>query len=858
MPVRPLLVFPTAVAVAPAPGRSFPPGTYHYPTRDRQDQRINEQLQNLSEQFREDQARLSQNALGLEPELVLVIETIGNIDDFKRAVIAAGLEFLDEWDTEDNEPDEDFFKPGKEDQITDKRLDGRIFLTMSNQQSLNQVLVLWNKWKTNGTFPSGQTKWKNVFSQLKTIRRWNVQDRFAETGLIEIWREDLANATEAFFPCHIELWYRTNPAKRAQVEASLRALITDAGGRLLVEPLVIPEIHLHAIKAELPRNTVEALVNNLDDNGIELFQNSNVMFCRPTGQCIVTIDTENDAPFSISPHDLPTGSPVAAIFDGLPMANHDLLRDRLIIDDADDLASQYQPLERRHGTAMASLVVHGELHSGSTALRTPVYCRPVMRPVRGAGYSAEFIPENVFFEDLIHRAVRRMFEGEGNTPPQAPSVKVINLSIGDPARPFVNIPSPWARLLDWLSWKYNVLFCVSAGNYVDPIELAHNEASFRALNNNDRVRHTFQQLHNVLADRRILSPAESINSITVGAQHIDASANGPNTSLIDLMPDTNLPSPISRSGHGFRRAVKPEILMPGGRRMYRPPLTTPHAYTVSSAVRFVPGQLVATDGAAGQLAQTTITSGTSNAAAIATRSAVLIHEMIEELRAGNINSPIQDAHVAVIMKALLVHGATWNGAGNVIIDALRSIPASELPKRRAARVLGYGFSDITKVLECTAQRATVIGCGTIRSGQKHEYRFPLPPALSGSNERRRLVITLAWFSPINPAHRHLRQASLFFEPPSKDALLPMGRQEADWQQVKKGTIQHEILEGADVSAFEDGSDLIIPITCKSDAGDLTQPISYGLAVTMQVAEGVGIPIYDQVRDRISLQIRATT
>jgi hypothetical protein len=61
------------------------------------------------------------------------------------------------------------------------------------------------------------------------------------------------------------------------------------------------------------------------------------------------------------------------------------------------------------------------------------------------------MPEDTFFEDRVHIAVRRMLIGNGSElAAQAPAIKVINLSIGDPAKPFVQTPSSWARLLDWL------------------------------------------------------------------------------------------------------------------------------------------------------------------------------------------------------------------------------------------------------------------------------------------------------------------------------------------------------------------------------------------------------------------------
>ena len=60
----------------------------------------------------------------------------------------------------------------------------------------------------------------------------------------------------------------------------------------------------------------------------------------------------------------------------------------------------------------------------------------------------EAIPPAVLPVDLIHRAVRRLFEPEGGEPPAAPTIRFVNLSIGDPARPLMREMSSWARLVE--------------------------------------------------------------------------------------------------------------------------------------------------------------------------------------------------------------------------------------------------------------------------------------------------------------------------------------------------------------------------------------------------------------------------
>lgn len=90
-----------------------------------------------------------------------------------------------------------------------------------------------------------------------------------------------------------------------------------------------------------------------------------------------------------------------------------------------------------------------------------------------------------------------------------------------------------------------------------------------------------------------------------------------------------------------------------------------------------------------------------------------------------------------------------------------------------ARYLGYGTVDIERVLACTAQRGTVVGCGEIRDNEMHEYRLPLPPDLAGQKLWRRMVVTLAWFSPVNAAHRAYREAKLELSPVDKWGDSPL-------------------------------------------------------------------------------------
>jgi hypothetical protein len=269
-----------------------------------------------------------------------------------------------------------------------------------------------------------------------------------------------------------------------------------------------------------------------------------------------------------------------------------------------------------------------------------------------------------------------------------------------------------------------------------------------------------------------------------------------------------------------------------------------------------PGQKVASESKEGERSASSYTCGTSNATALASRAAAQIYEVIESIKNEN-PDVIQNDQVAVLIKALLVHGASRKNADDLLEKHLKPFSTSYQFKNFSSKFIGYGYPDIEKVLACTEQRATVIGCGFIKEKQVHEYRFPLPPSLANSNQWRRLTITLAWFTPINSKHRYLRKAKLFFSPPKDTDALELKRQESDHYQVQRGTVQHEILESKKVSDYQDGDELVIPVQCNADACDrLDEEIPYALTVTLEVKADINIPIYQEIRSRIQLQVEA--
>lgn len=907
---KPLLIFPKPIALPREKKEPrFGSDSYHYPTFQEQKDRLTPQFESMYQSF------ITDTTAGIEPESVLVIETTGKIEDFQRAVRAIhGLEWLAEIDEEEVSPDEYNYQTckigkrlfyekidgidckwsskiwellkengfiNKDGSVTDKNLgefkqlipeelsaykekiistiknkisedrkipiSGRLFLSMSNKQAMEDLLGLWKKWdKEDKKLPRS---WAEVFKHTKSIRKWDIQDRLRDTGIIDSWREELTIKKESAskIPFEIELWYRRDDAKRREIFAKIEQLITEEKGKIIAT-CTIDAIRFHAIKAELPPEGIEKAVNS---QYTKIFNCNDVMFFRPIGQSTSEIYPDGvEGDFEVGSV---SGKPVVAILDGAPFVNHSLLTNRLILDDPDDFESAYQANGRRHGTAMASLVCHGELEAHEKPLPRPVYFRPIMKPNPEDFVNkppSEIVPKKFFFEDLIERSVHRIFKGDGTEDAVAPTVKIINLSICDPSRVFFNQLSSFARLLDWLSEKYQVLFCVSAGNINSGIDLQKNPKDIKTLSDVELTKLTMQIIQTDIRNRKIFAPADSINAITIGAVHADRSSITNTGNRIDILPDQLLPSPASAHGFGYRKSIKPEIYLPGGRQLYD---YATNKYEVSDSGE-APGQCVATAPVmAGETDRCVYTRGTSNSAALASRGAAQIYEVLNLLMSEN-RYVIEDKNIAVILKALLIHSASWGDSCKTLETCLKNENNSRFFKKTVARHIGFGIPDIGRVLECTAQRATAIGYGEIRKDEKHDFRFPLPPSLSGLNEMRRLTITLAWFSPINADNRKYRKANLSFEPKDIKSIIGVERINADGQQVKNGTVQHEVLEGKEVVAYQDDEFLNISVICREDAGGLDKEVQYGLAVTLETAEGVGIPIYEEIREKISVSV----
>lgn len=813
------------------------------PGLGKQKERLGPQFKELDEAFDRRRVALQDNPNGIEPELALVFVTVGSKANFLSAVKSIeGFEWLAETGVDGIEPDDDFYYEDNR----DKPLNGKYYCIMSNQMALKQMLSLWKQYQDNpeATFARGLASFKDLFASLKEIRTWSAEDRFADTGILERWREDVEVRRGTKVAFEIELFYRKSPQAQQRAVSDVRNLIEAMGGSIK-KSCVINEIEYHGLLVDLPPEKIEELLEG-DWDSIELVKADCIMFFRPVAQMMPSIGYDEDGAdgYPLEAHARVVQSPIVALFDGFPIANHSLLQGRLMVDDPDGVESLYQVDQRIHGTAMSSLVIHGDLNDPERqSTERLVYLRPILQP----NFDDEAYLDGELIVDVVHRAVKRMIDGEANEPPAANSVKVVNLSIGDSTRQYLNSVSPLAKLLDWLSCEHKILFIVSAGNNLQPCHLDIETDDYVNTTQEQRTYAVINAIKDNNRNLRLFSPAESINALTVGALFSDYYDESGRMAGVYPVVD-NLPHPVSALGPGVRRMIKPEILVAGG-RLRTLGLGGSGELLWAQYRGSGPGCKVAYPKSSQPLLGEGYTVGTSAAAALTSHAAGQFYEVLENVFLDSGEYGIPDGYEAVMLKAMLVHGADWQS----LDEAINTYYG--VNHQQADRWFGYGVPDFARVRYCTDNRVTAIGYGELKNGHGHEFRFPLPVNFASRSISRKLTVTLAYFSPIAPGRQEYRKAQVWFTREGETERLVPDRENTDWQGVLRGTVQHEIFTGRDPIPWGLDDEVVIKVSCKQGAltGAIGSSVPYAIFVTAEVADPVG-NIYDDIAQRIRKRV----
>jgi Subtilase family len=767
----------------------------------------------------------------LAPERLLVFEVTGSVQNFANAVARIpGLEFAGE---EELVPDEFDTNP-------------EFYLLVPQLGALGQIVSLWQQWQRDGTVPRNYTPWRNLFSQLRSVRPWGPSDRVSESNRSYFREVSEGMPDNAVVRVEIELVYRAQEDRALAAEEEVRAHILH-NGRPVVSRARHPQFAYHGILADISIAEVRRIAA-LDPTSLAGADPVAAIVPQSVSAPIETADREEGD----IDHPLPVGDdPIAAIFDAVPQQGHPLLVNRLSIDDPFDLESISVGL-RVHGTAMASLVLHGDLNDLPTPISRVVYFRSLMyAPQLGA----EKFDDNRLIIDVLVEAIIRMRENGG------PNVAIVNLSLGDSSKPFSGKISTWARALDYLAFNYGVLFLVSAGNCSDEMPLADfaSAIEFEAASWDERAKAIFRSVDALKADRRLLAPADSVNALTIGAWHRDSSGElFPGATPFVPYADQEMPNLSSRLGPGLRRSTKPEALFAGGCERARlapdaenPVMLSPHLLPT----RFW-GLKVA---APGVLPDVHYTIGTSGATALATHSAHRIFDALEQAYPDQIGQ-MGVRQRAVLLKVLLVHSASWKGSESFI----RSIvdPKGDMHhenwRREISRHLGYGFVDPEDAIACADDRATMWATGEIGPMGSVTFDVPVPAVFGATTDAREVRCTIAWFAPTRPGYLAYRAVKLRVLSLPDDALDIAGvsttMDQPTHTQSESGTIVHRRWRAERMGTAGQAVSIPVQVQRERDQGiPVDEAIPFAIAVTVEMPGAV--QVYEQVLPSIQIQPR---
>ena len=380
MPEFPFLPLPQFERGDPPRASRFP---QHVPivSKGRQGQRLGPTFNRLARVLAADHRglSLSEDPSSIAPERALVMEISGSLNNFQAIARGVeGLEFLGEEEFE-FDPDEDFFeidkRKGKEGKPRmDRPIGGRLYLAMPDVTALKQLLSLWERWQEGKELGYGFMQWGKIFQSLRDIRPWGSADRLSNET-ITYWREEMDNYPNEMHRIEVEIWFRDSQESRIAAFRKVSKIVADIGGAI-VHHAVLEDICYEAVLIDVPAAEILRLANREE---VHLVLCDDIMFLRPQSSTDAPEPADELASESLYPDEEPVSlPPVAALLDGVPVQNHVLLVGRLEMDDPDGLEAMSLVSKRFHGTAMASLILHGDRNVTTNVLSRRLYVRPVL------------------------------------------------------------------------------------------------------------------------------------------------------------------------------------------------------------------------------------------------------------------------------------------------------------------------------------------------------------------------------------------------------------------------------------------------------------------------------------------------
>jgi Subtilase family len=351
-----------------------------------------------------------------------------------------------------------------------------------------------------------------------------------------------------------------------------------------------------------------------------------------------------------------------------------------------------------HGTRVAGAVLYPNLVPTSGEKQAVCWLQNARVLDRDCRLSKSLFPPA-----LISNIVK-FYQGERGT-------RIFNHSIAGSTPCRTQYMSAWAAEIDNLSWEYDILFIVAAGNLPIDGSLGNSRLSIR-----DRLQQGKLHPDYLLSDScRVPNPAQSFQALTVGSVSLQTFRDLSRKSIAQQ----DYPSSFSCTGLGLWDSIKPEVVEYGGDLVSDG--GTPPSLTYPPEV--CPDLVRSTLNGGPMSARDCI--GTSYAAPkVAHIAACLAAELPNES--------------CLLYRALIVQSArfpSWVETTSFDLD-------------NAIRLLGYGIPNLDRALGGSNNRITLIARGERRIGarQAHIYEVSLPNELRSPGDDRdiRIEITLSY------------------------------------------------------------------------------------------------------------------
>lgn len=860
---RPILRFPNPENAVRAIGtpRSFrkPSG----PGRARQGERFQAVFDRLNSAFSSDDPliALRLDPIGIAPERALVFVTAGRVAEFAKVAREAGLEVFCEEELEAVEDYPEGFQPAKA-----KALARTLYATIPTLASFQKMLSLWKAYQRGESAPRGVRPWWNVFDLLLELRRWGPQDRLGDDARNIIEDRLAFRSDDDPISIEFEIWPTSSATKRVSWREELELRIVAREGAILDRSSISEDGFVYeALLAELPCSAVRDMLADPGDldglatlEGVQFILPQTIGQALPAGVGGVAEDRVVEGAFD---HDAPIR---AALLDGTPVAAHRALDGGVVVEDMHDLVGLSTVAQRFHATAMASLILRGDLQAdGAPLTDTRLISVPVLIDQEdGRAETAR----NRLFVDVVHVTLMQLIAADE---PAAPDVFVVNFSIGVTDGHFSGRMSALARLMDWWAAKEGLLFVISAGNVGDLTLPQTTTTIVEDAPVADRHAMARAAIRDGIFGRTLLSPAECLNALTVGALSLDLAQFVParQAGILKLEEEGDfLPQMTSARGLGFGRSIKPDLLEAGGCLEVR---AMPQGTDVSlrAMVKSNRTGLVAAS-PPGQTA-TQKSRGTSPAAALVTRSILRAAEALTGKDGPYHGLELTRRQNALLTRALAINAAKWpQDACDLYNEEIARLGSNHhaRAKEEVCRHFGHGYLESVLMRASPETGVTMVGLGSIRKDGAQVFRMPVPPSLSGERLPRTMRVTLAWFSPVNPSRAQYRLAALeaaaFDEASAEDGGgwgFEMKTDGLDENIIKRGSVWSKRLKNRiqTIPTFGDDADIPIRVQCRdASGGGLSQDedIEFAIAVTLQVEAEVQFDIHQEVEQALRIRL----